>query len=402
VETHVQTLARLQASQGWSARVICVNHASRSGQDVTWSRHGATVSREERDGPVEVHRIGRSAHVARFDVCPDLVRTIKAITPETTDLVHLHAPNPLMAMGVATMLRAEVPVVVTHHSDIVRQRVLRYAVEPFHHAVYQRADRIVVSTERYWQTSRQLTPYAEKVEVVPLGIDLRRFAEPGRAVETRAAELRAEHGSPLWLTVGRCVYYKGLATAIRAMPGVPGKLMVIGTGPEEIPLRQLAGRLGVASRLIWRSHVEQSELLACYRAATALWFPSNARSEAYGLVQVEAMAAGCPVINTAIAGNGVAWVSRDGDTGLTVPVDDPTALAAAARRLCDDPSLHRRLATRSRERAASEFSGTLMAERVLAVYDHVLDQRNPRLRSSRQARLAAWVHERSVPGLVGD
>ncbi|MGL4554807.1 MAG: glycosyltransferase, partial [Gemmataceae bacterium] len=105
-----------------------------------------------------------------------------------------------------------------------------------------------------------------------------------------------------------------------------------------------------------------------YHAATALWFPSNARSEAFGFTQVEAMASGCPVLNTAIPGSGVPWVSRDGESGLTVPVGDAAALARSANRLLTEPGLRARLAEGGRERARREFDDTAMARRTRDVY----------------------------------
>src|SRR5262249_37788257 len=112
-----------------------------------------------------------------------------------------------------------------------------------------------------------------------------------------------------------------------------------------------------------------------YLAAEAFWFPSNARSEAFGLVQVEAMACGCPVINTALRGSGVPWVSRDEETGLTVPVNDPGAFAAAALRLLRGPGLRARLAAAGRARARREFDHRVMAERSLSLYRGVLEGR---------------------------
>jgi glycosyltransferase involved in cell wall biosynthesis len=97
---------------------------------------------------------------------------------------------------------------------------------------------------------------------------------------------------------------------LQALVNVPGRLMVVGEGPLRRELGELADRLGVADRVVWQGWLSDAELIGAYHAATALWFPSNARSEAFGLVQIEAMACGCPVINANIAGSGVAWVSR--------------------------------------------------------------------------------------------
>jgi rhamnosyl/mannosyltransferase len=178
----------------------------------------------------------------------------------------------------------------------------------------------------------------------------------------------------MWLSVGRCVYYKGQSTAIAALTRVPGKLLIIGNGPLRAKLERQARDAGVADRVVFFDHATDDELAGAYLAATALWFPSNARSEAFGLVQVEAMASGCPVINTRIPGSGVAWVCPDGRCGLTVEPDDPAALAAAARRLLGDADLRQRLTSAARVRALEEFTADRMAARSLAVYSNVLQQ----------------------------
>src|SRR5688500_11245930 len=93
IETHVQTLARAQARLGADARVVCVNRADRRGRDVTWERYGATATSDERDGPVRVTRLGRSATFARLDVCPALPSLIEQLNHEPPDVLHLHTPD---------------------------------------------------------------------------------------------------------------------------------------------------------------------------------------------------------------------------------------------------------------------------------------------------------------------
>jgi rhamnosyl/mannosyltransferase len=374
METHVRTLARAQAALGAKVTVVCVNHRDAAGRDVTWERFTRTATAEEWDGPVRVVRVGRHASLARLDVCLGLPVLLRRLKAGNADLLHLHVPNPTMLLALAAA-RSRLPLVVTYHSDVVKQKRLRLLLRPFEHLAFRRAGALVATSPVYAAGSEVLQYYTGKLGVLPFGIDLGPYFHTGAAVRARADELLATHGRPLWLAVGRLVYYKGLHNAIRALASVPGKLLVVGDGPLEAELRRQAEAAGVAGRVIWRRRLPQDELVAAYHAATALWFPSNARSEAFGLVQVEAMASGCPVLNTAIPDTGVAWVSRHEETGLTVPVDDPDALARAANRLLTEPGLHQRLSRNARGRARAEFDDGLMARRSLALYRRVLSDR---------------------------
>jgi rhamnosyl/mannosyltransferase len=275
-----------------------------------------------------------------------------------------------MMLAVLALRRVR-PLVITHHSDIVRQRVLKYLVRPLETAIYRRAARVLPTSAAYVEGSDLLRRFADKVTPLPLGIDLAPFRDPGPAALAFAASLRERFGAPLWLSVGRLIYYKGLHVGLQALRAAPGTLLVIGTGPLEAQWKRTAGELGVADRVVWLGHATADQIVGAYHAAAALWFPSVARSEGFGLVQVEAMAAGCPVINTAIPGSGVAWVCRHEREGLTVPVGDALALAAAANRLLAEPKLRERLAAAGRVRSA-EFDWRTMGERSLAIYREVI------------------------------
>src|SRR5687767_5284180 len=135
ISSHVQTLARAQADLGLDVRVICANHLNREGLDISRRRHGATESIEEMDGNVQVLRVGRSASVARLDICPTLRHILDEMESLGVDVLHLHTPNPMMLMALA-MARPRIPVVITHHCDIIRQPFLKCAITPFENFVY--------------------------------------------------------------------------------------------------------------------------------------------------------------------------------------------------------------------------------------------------------------------------
>jgi glycosyltransferase involved in cell wall biosynthesis len=371
IETFTRTLARAQADLGADVRVVVVNHADATGRDVTFEPAARTPDRTDADGPVRVLRAGRVANVAKLDVPPGLLRLLHRELRDPPDVWHLHTPNVTMLLALAVMPRVR-PLVVTHHSDIVRQRVLRYGVAPFEHLIYRRAARIMPTSDPYVEGSPLLRRYRAKVTAVPLGLDLAPYTNPSPEARAYADTARRTFPGPIWLSVGRLIYYKALDVALRALRDVPGTLVVVGTGPMESAWKQLAAELGVADRVAWKGQTPDHELVGLYHAAAALWFPSNARSEGYGLVQVEAMACGCPVVNAAIPHSGVPWVCRDGEAGLTVPINDPPAFAAAAKRLLSEPGLREKLSAEAKRQAVERFDHRKMAEQTLKIYAEVV------------------------------
>ena len=358
IESHVRTLALAQSKAGLSVEVYCINH-----------EEGPTIVDD--DGPLRVTRFGRTASVGKFDVTPDVVRGLSKVK---ADILHLHVPNPTMILGLLAA-RPRITTVVTYHSDLIRQRLMGMAFRPFERAAYRPVSAIMTTSPSYPNGSKFLRPYGDRLHVLPHGIDLAPYLDPSPAVLEQANQIRAEHGhhGPLWLGAGRQVYYKGFLNAIRALTRVRGRLILVGGGPDQPWLRAEAERLGVQDRVVFPGELSHYlDLVPYYLAADAFWFPSNARSEAFGLVQVEAMACACPVINTWIPHSGVSWVSQHDETGLTVPVDDPLALADAANRLISEPGLRERLGAAARRRAIREFDHRTMAGRSLAIYQHVL------------------------------
>ncbi len=351
VENHIRILAEAQARAGHEVTVLVTGP-------------GRTAVREVLNG-VQVIKAGRLATVASAPLSLALPRELRRQRP---DIAHVHVPYPVGEMANWLLGRAR-KTVLTYHSDVVRQRGWLSLYAPLLRRVLRAADRIAVTSPRYLQSSRFLQPVASRCRVIPLGVEVDRFlaADP-----LQVAGLRRQLGEPLLLFVGRLRYYKGLQYLLRALIDLPGvRLTVVGTGPMETAWKALAAELALLERVHFAGEVPDGELSAYYHAADCFVLPACERSEAFGLVQVEAMAAGLPVICTEL-GTGTSFVNLHGRTGLVVPPHDPAALAEACRTLLADPERRRALGAQGRERALGEFGVPKMVQRVEDVYEEAL------------------------------
>ncbi|WP_442506642.1 glycosyltransferase [Novipirellula sp. SH528] len=371
IETHVQTLARGQFQQGMDVTVACVNHLDGLGNDVWCHRLSRTAKNIETDNGVHIERFGKFGTLARYDFCRGLTKFVRHAC-ENFDILHLHVPNPAFTVALACV-KKKIPLVVTYHSDIVKQQWLRVPFRLIENVVFSKVDRFIVATEAYAVASPVLSEYRARTQVIPFGLDLDTYINPPSASIAYAKGVREKAaGEPVWLCIGRLVYYKGFEHAIRALAMCPGRLIIVGSGPLRPSLQLLACELGVSDRIEWLERLSQEELIGAYQAATALWFPSVMRSEAFGFVQIEAMACGCPVINTSIAGSGVSWVSKHGESGLTVPVADAIALAKAASQIHSQPRLRQSLSEGASMRASELFSLEPMVTSTMSLYNTLL------------------------------
>lgn len=318
----------------------------------------------ERIDGVEVVRLARLLALSSTPVAPGMPLAIRRERGRA-DVIHLHFPYP---WGELAWLFANpgVPAVLTYHADIVRQKRLLSLYRPFLKRVLKRVDRIIVGAPTMVEGSEFLRPHADKCRVVPFAIEVDRY-EPTDATLARASDLRAAFQRPVVLFVGRLVYYKGVDVLVRAMTGFDADVVMIGTGPLRTGLAALADELGVSDRLHFVDKVDDAELAAWYRAADLFCLPSVARTEAYGLVQLEAHVSGIPVVSTDLP-TGVPWVNQHGETGLVVAPGDPVALADALQTLLDDDETRKRMGARARERVLAEFTIPVMLDRIVAVY----------------------------------
>jgi glycosyltransferase involved in cell wall biosynthesis len=319
-------------------------------------------------GGVDVLRLSRAFAYASTPVAygmPGAIR-LEATRPDPADLLHLHFPYP---WGELSWIRADagLPTVLTYHSDIVRQKALGALYAPLANRLMDRADLVIATSPNMVEHSPVLSRVADKCRVVPFGLDPSQYADTPEVL-ARATALRAGHTRPIVLFVGRLIYYKGADVLLRAIRDVDADLVMIGEGPLESELREIAVAAGIADRVTFLPPVSEEDLVAWYHAADVFCLPSVARSEAFGLVQMEAHASGTPVVSTTLT-TGVPFVNQDGVTGFTVEPGDIDALAGALRKLTSDEELRARMGAAARERARKDFTIERMVDMTVAVFE---------------------------------
>lgn len=284
------------------------------------------------------------------------------------DIVHLHFPDPLGQLTAMSLPRS-VKRVISWHSDIVKQRAALALYRPLLDPFVRDVDAIIGATPQHFSSSEQMVTGrpGQLREVIPYGFDADAFRWNDAARRRQAALTSEPRSRPVIFTVGRHVYYKGFDVLIRALRTVDADLWIGGRGPLTDSLRQIARDAGVADRVHFAGFIPDEELVAYYEACDIFCMPSTARAEQFGLVQLEAMNCGKPVVATRL-GTGVEYVTLDGVTGLIVEPGSVEDLALALNRLLADASLRAQLGAAGRKRVAEEFSVQQMIDRTVAVY----------------------------------
>lgn len=325
------------------------------------------------------------------------------------DLLALHAPFPLADLVFALGFGRNRPLVVHWHADIVTHAGLRWFIEPLMRRTLRCAKAIIVSDRVLVDETPLLREFDDKCHVVPFGIDTSAYDWP--KIEPHHVNDRGR----LVLACGRLVPYKGFDVLIRAAVNRPFEVWIIGEGAERPRLEQLIAELGLGDRVRLLGSVNDCERIKLMCLADVFAIPSVTNAETFGLVQLEAMAAGRPVVNTALD-TAVPRVARHGMEAITVPPGDAEKLGEAIETLIGDPECRRRMGLSARARALSRYSAAAFKDGMETVYraavtascDEVAPAAEPTqvtgwLDSLRIAAALAWsdMRHRYVRSLLG-
>lgn len=282
------------------------------------------------------------------------------------DIVHYHYPWPFMDL--AHLLNGiDKPTVLTYHSDIVRQKIALQFYRPVQNCFLGKMDRIVAASPNYLASSTTLQKYKNKTCVIPIGLDENTYPAPDSGVVDK---WQSAYPNSFFLFIGMLRYYKGLDILLRAAQGTNFPILILGDGPLKNDLKNQAHALGL-SNVHFLGALPDSDKVALLSLCKALVFPSNARSEAFGISLVEASMHAKPMICCEI-GTGTTFINQDRVTGLVVPPDEPEMLRQAMNTLWHSKELRETYGGNARTRFEKVFTAQDMANRYLSLYQSLL------------------------------
>jgi rhamnosyl/mannosyltransferase len=286
---------------------------------------------------------------------------------KTTDIIHYHFPWPFADL-LHLMVARDMPAVLTWHSDIVRQKLLRRVYAPLMTRMLASVRAVVATSEAYTVTSPILSKptVRDKVRVISYGIDEASY--PTQGDKNIISRLGLDGGIPYFLFLGVLRYYKGVSFLIDAARGLNAKVVIAGEGPMGEKLREQAQ--GV-DNVVFAGRVSDQEKVALLKRCRALVLPSHLRSEAFGMVLIEAAMFGKPMISCEI-GTGTSFVNVDGKTGIVVPPATPSSLAEAMCALLDDETMASQMGIAARKRYERLFSGSAQGQAYERLYREIL------------------------------
>lgn len=353
MESVVKDLCEGQTENGHDVTVLCYNDGK---NDEETTING-----------VKVIRKGCLGVVAGQPISLGLYSFIR-MECQYYDIVHIHSPNPLVEL-LALTIPAHVPIVSTHHSDIVRQKKLLKYYLPIYRKFLSRVQKIFIPTQNHIDYSNCLPDFTNKCEIIPFGIRVSHLHK--RDIAEDIEKVKKEYG-PFALFVGRLVPYKGVDVLVSAAAQTDYKVVVVGAGPESENLKKQIKRLGLEDQVHMLGKVTDDKLFrALYHACEFLVLPSVTANENFGITQLEAMACHKAVITTKLK-SGVPAVGMPGKTTLLTNPGSANELASCMTILMENESLCRMMGDAAFMRFQELYQWESMIKKTLESYERTI------------------------------
>lgn len=324
---------------------------------------------------VPVRKVAALGNLLYSPISPSFVVELKKVIKlENPELIHVHLPNLSAFFLLFVHSAKKLPWIIHWHSDVLgvkpdwRIKCLYPVYRLWEKVLLRKAKKIIVTSPHYLKFSRALKPYRNKCEVIPLGLSDTPKPLVTHTDETEPAQL------PLKLMiVGRLTYYKGHSLLIEALKKCPNvELDIIGVGELEERLRKLVQVNNLSSRVIFHGRVSDTLLQQMYQTCDLVCLPSIEKTEAFGLVLLEAARLAKPALVTDVEGSGMSWVVDDKKTGLVVSANSVKAISDALTFAARNKALLVNYGLAARRKFESEFQIDRIADKITALYKQVI------------------------------
>ncbi|XQW85892.1 glycosyltransferase [Thalassotalea piscium] len=331
--------------------------------------------RLELDGLVKVFRVPCMGTLAYAPISPLFGFYLnKIVKEEKPDLIHIHLPN-LSAFWYLFNSRAKkIPMVVHWHADVLgslpelKIKLLYPFYRLFEKALLKRASEIIVTSPVYLKSSEPLKSFTEKANVIPLGLSDDNCDIYSEIVQNDQLNL---------LIIGRLTYYKGHLVLLKALSelkkqGIQINLTIVGGGELKDDIVAYIDQLALSKNVRMLSNLSNDALTQELISTHLLCLPSIERTEAFGVVLLEAMRACKPCLVTDVEGSGMSWVVQDEKTGFVVKHNNINSLVEKLAYIYNNPELLTRYGLAGRRRFESEFTIQSINEKTRHLYQKIL------------------------------
>lgn len=340
---------------------------------ITWKRSFSSVQAEFTQ-PYHLYRAPCYGRLLYAPISPQfgfwLNKIIAQFKPE---VLHFHLPNTSAFFAFLSPQARCLPWVLHWHSDVVSQVDNRLSVaykfyRPAEQALLKRAQAIITSSEPYLASSAALRPWQHKTQVIPLGLNAARLPEPTAEAQAWVNAQWQNSGVKI-LHIGRLTYYKGQAILLRALAQLDNaQTLIVGTGELHTQLAEMIRKLHLENRVRLLGYCTDQQLTALLASCDIFCLPSLERTEAFGMVLLEAMRYAKPIVATQVTGSGMTWVVQAGETGLLVPPLEVAPLVTALQKLRDQPELRAKFGAAGQQRFYQNFDILPIAQQLHELY----------------------------------
>jgi len=279
-----------------------------------------------------------------------------------SDIVHFHYPN-LYSLFLHMFIKKQKKIITSWHSDIVKQKKFKIFYSFLEKMLLKRSDIIIVATSNYAENSYSLKDFQDKIKIIPYGVSSKFKYKNKKLTSDRLTVL----------SVGRLVSYKGFGVLIDAALHINRdiKIVIVGNGPLYEELTYCINKRKLSKKVYIKNEVNDEELKSLYKSADIFCLPSITKAEAFGIVLIEAMTYGLPIVTTEIVGSGVPSVNDDKVTGINVPPGDYKELAKAINFIASNVSVYSKYSTASRKRYESLFTDEIFIKNYIKVLNEL-------------------------------